>query len=79
MGHLRALCYFLEFRYDIHIEYEHIYGHNCDPGNEAANTVAQYTPQEQASLSSTWSQFFDRGECHEAHWLWAYKNILAKD
>lgn len=71
VGHLRALRYFLEFRYDIKLEYEHIYGHTWDPGNEAANTVAQYPPQEQVCLSSTWCQFFDRGECHEAHWLWA--------
>jgi len=71
VGHLRALCYFLEFRYDVKLAYEHVYGHTWDPGNEAANTVAQYPPQETICQSSTWCQFFDRGECPEVHWLWA--------
>ena len=71
VSNLRALCYFVEFRYGTQIHYEHIYGHTWHPGNEAANTVASYQSKEEAALSSVWSQFFDRGICDEAQWLWA--------
>ena len=71
VSNLRALCYFIEFRYGIQTQYEHIYGHTWHPGNEAANTVASYSSQDGAVLSSVWSQFFERGVCEEAQWLWA--------
>ena len=71
VGHIRALCYFVEFRYGIQLNYEHVFGHTSDPGNEAANTVAHFAQGQQVSIASVWSQYFDRAECPEAQWLWA--------
>lgn len=66
---LRSLCYFLEARYGITIDYFHVKGHADDPGNEAANTVAQSKGVH--DCYSTWVRFFDQNSPLELHWLWS--------
>ena len=76
---LRSLCYFLEARYGIHIGYEHVYGHQDHPGNEAANTIAQLRQNGGNSFPSVWAKYFDTSVAWEVHWLWAIWKAEWKD
>ena len=68
---LRSLCFFVEPRFGLRLTYEHVHGHAGDPGNEAANTVAQLGLHA-AEDASVWSTYFDVAAPAETHWLWAF-------
>ena len=70
VANLRSVIYFLEARYGISISYFHVKGHSSDPGNEAANTVAQ-CKGDSLDCYSTWLRYFDCHQPDEIHWLWA--------
>ena len=68
---MRSLCYFVESRFGFRFTFEHVHGHVGDPGNEAANTVAQLGLQTFRE-TSVWSTYFDLAAPAETHWLWAF-------
>lgn len=70
VANLRGVLYFIEARFGTKVSYTHVRGHNDDPGNEAANTVAQMKTNV-ADCYSTWIRFFDRRTPTEVHWLWS--------
>ena len=68
---LRSLEFFLEARFQIAIDFLHVYGHTGDPGNEAANTIANFTNPDHRYDHSVWCKAFDNHVPEEIQWLWA--------
>jgi len=79
VANLRAIIYFIEARFGIHINYEHVRGHSGNPGNEAADTVARHWQQLPSRRTSTWVAFFDVTAPWEVQWLWALWKYEWKD
>lgn len=79
VANLRAIIYFIEARFGIHINYEHVRGHSGNPGNEAADTVARHWQQLPSRRTSTWVAFFDVNAPWEVQWLWALWKYEWKD
>ena len=56
---LRSLEYFLDARFQVAIEFAHVRGHTGDPGNEAANTVANIHDPDKNYCMSVWCKALD--------------------
>ena len=71
VANIRAVVYFIEARFNLQLQYHHVFGHTGHPGNEAADTVARSWKHFVDARPSTWTTYFDL--CHpvEAQWLWA--------
>ena len=68
---LRSLEYFLDVRFQVSVEFAHVRGHTGDPGNEAANTIANIRNQDKQYCMSVWCAAFDNSVPEEIQWLWA--------
>lgn len=68
---LRSLEHMFEARFNITIAFHHVLGHDGDPGNEAANTIANYRSERQQFDTSVWCKAFNVHAPRELQWLWA--------
>lgn len=68
---LRALEHFVSARFQVAIAFEHVRGHWGDPGNEAANTVANIRGTSMCFEHSVWCKAFQVNTPAEIQWLWA--------
>ncbi len=71
VANIRAVVYFIEARFNIQLNYHHVFGHTGHPGNEAADTVAKSWKLLVDPRPSTRVSYFDLCNPPEAQWLWA--------
>ena len=78
---IRALVQWLEVRLHACIHWRHVYGHNHEPWNEAADTLCRYALQTDQFTSSLQTFFnicsFDDCDLHSIQWLWMIEHSLA--
>ena len=70
VANIRAIIYFVEARFGVDLNYEHVLGHRGHPGNEAADTIAYNWTAFSNSRSSVWVDFLEVNTPWEIQWLW---------
>ena len=66
----RGLSYYVRERFKVEIEGRYVPGHRNDPGNEAADCLANRTAVESTKASTFWNAIFEVKQYRLFAWLW---------